>query len=176
MIATAARAAGSNSADQFEGGVGVVDVVVGELLALQLARGGHAGPGVAGQVEGRPSGAGFRHSASALDSLPPTARYSGVVVADRPARTSWRSRVIGGGPRIGLLRQLLAQGERRCRRHWRPWRRGSPRNRRHRRTTATSSWFLAAARIMAGPPMSIFSMAFVPVGALRRRSPRRDRD
>ena len=42
MMATAAVRAGSNSATQFEGGVGVVDVVVGQLLALHLPRGGDA--------------------------------------------------------------------------------------------------------------------------------------
>ena len=40
-------------ADQLESGIGVVDVVVGQLLALMLARGGDAGPGRAIGVEGR---------------------------------------------------------------------------------------------------------------------------
>ena len=43
MIATAALAAGSNSATSSTRRVGVVDVVVAQLLALQLARGGDAG-------------------------------------------------------------------------------------------------------------------------------------
>ena len=39
--------------DAFEGGVGVVDIVVGELLALRLPRRGDAGPRLAGQIEAR---------------------------------------------------------------------------------------------------------------------------
>ena len=39
--------------DQLVGRVGVVDVVVGQLLALDLARGRNAGAGLGGQVERR---------------------------------------------------------------------------------------------------------------------------
>ena len=45
MIATAADALRIELADQLEGRVGVVDVVVGELLALKLARGRYARAG-----------------------------------------------------------------------------------------------------------------------------------
>ena len=60
--------------DAFVGGVGVVDVVVGELLALQLPRGGDAGALLGRAVECRASGAGSRRSAAASASLPPKAR------------------------------------------------------------------------------------------------------
>ena len=36
-------------------------------------------------------------------------------------------------------------------------------------TPSTKSWFLAAARISAGPPMSMFSIAVGEVGAARDR-------
>ncbi len=48
---------------EFEGGVRIVDVVVGKLLALQLARGRHTRPPVAIEIEAGPAGAGSRHSA-----------------------------------------------------------------------------------------------------------------
>ena len=54
MMATAARARGIELGDAFEGGVGVVEIVVGELLALHLARGGDARSAVRRRtVEGR---------------------------------------------------------------------------------------------------------------------------
>ena len=57
------RARGIELADQLEGGVGIVDVVVGQLLALKLASGGDAGPHVAGDIEAGLTGAGSRRSA-----------------------------------------------------------------------------------------------------------------
>ena len=111
MIATAALAAGSNSADQLVGGVGVVEVVVGELLALHLAGGGDAGPLLAAEIEGAPTDAGSRRSGASSPSRPakaPVGRERLAQLAREPGRDGG---VIGGGAREGLGRQLPAQGE-----------------------------------------------------------------
>ena len=63
-ITTAARARRIEFGDAFVGGVGVVDVVVGELLALHLPGGGDAGALLGRAVEARPPDAGSRRSAS----------------------------------------------------------------------------------------------------------------
>ncbi len=47
------RALGIEFGDQFEGGVGVADVVVREFLALQLARPRDAIPALRRQIESR---------------------------------------------------------------------------------------------------------------------------
>ena len=59
MMATAARRGGIELGDQLVGGVGVVDVVEGELLALELAGGGDAGAAVAGDDRARRIWCGF---------------------------------------------------------------------------------------------------------------------
>ena len=83
-------AAGVELGDAFVGRVGVVDVVVGELLALELPRGGDAGAHARACGRRRPPGAGSRRSAAP--------RRAGRRTRDRPAparraaaRTSWRS-------------------------------------------------------------------------------------
>ena len=99
--------------DQLVGRVGVVDVVKGQLLALDLARGRNAGAGLGGQVQRRAlmrilavakraearvqnaaEGAPFRRGLVNLDGQP---------VGDR--------RIVGRGAGEGLLRHLAAEGE-----------------------------------------------------------------
>ena len=53
MIATAALAFGGELGDQLVSRVGIVEIVVGEFLALQLRRGGYAEALLSGAVEGR---------------------------------------------------------------------------------------------------------------------------
>ncbi|GJD73998.1 hypothetical protein CFIICLFH_2231 [Methylobacterium goesingense] len=90
--------------DALVGGVGVVEVVVGEFLALELAGGGDAGPGRAGRaVEGR-----------ALVGVLSVAERLGEAAAEGPE--GWRrvrldlarepirdGGIVGGRSRIGLL-------------------------------------------------------------------------
>ena len=68
------------------------------------------------------------------------------------------ARVVGGGVREGLERQLPAQAVVEPGRGRRA-RRGSPGSAPDRVTMATLAWFLAAARTIDGPPMSISSMS-----------------
>ena len=97
--------------DQLEGGIGVVEVVVAELLALQLARRGDARPRLAADVERRLL---MRVLAIAQELLE-LARDDEVLrenLAER-AREPVRDRgIIGGGARIGLGGEALAQRER----------------------------------------------------------------
>ena len=107
--------------DQFKGGVGVVDVIVGELLALQLARGRDAEAVLAGQIEARLLVRIFA-IAHRLGQFSAHRAIFGRVDADRPRQPVGDRRVIGGGARIGLLRELLAQGEVGAAAIARPWR------------------------------------------------------
>ena len=91
--------------DAFIGRVGVVDVVVGQLLALQLARGGDARRACRACGRRRPAGAGSRRSA-ASGSAGRRRRGSGASSLRAARRTSSRSR----------------RHRRRC--GHRPWRRG----------------------------------------------------
>ena len=96
--------------DEFVGGVGVVDVVVGELLALDLAGGGDAGTGLAGRDRARPPDAGSRRSVASAPSRPAKlrqARERARRVA--PANQPDDRRVIGGGAGEGLGREALAR-------------------------------------------------------------------
>ena len=83
--------AGSNSATQLEGGVGVVDVVVGELLALHLPRRGDARPLLGRAIEG---GRLVRVLAVAqrLRQACRRRRARSALVSPSARRTSWRSR------------------------------------------------------------------------------------
>ena len=93
------------------GGVGVVDVVVGELLALHLPRRRDAGAGLRRAVEGgalvrvlavaQHLGDGAAERAEGRRLL---AELGGEPVGDR--------RVVGGGAGIGLLGEAAAQGQR----------------------------------------------------------------
>ena len=69
--------------DQFEGGVGVVDVVVAQFLALMLRRGRHARAGPSRRCRRPPTDAGSRRSAGVCASRPAKARCA----ADRPRRS-----------------------------------------------------------------------------------------
>ncbi|MPL60780.1 hypothetical protein SDC9_06342 [bioreactor metagenome] len=104
----AGRGLGAEFGDEFKGRVGVVDVVVGQFLALQLFRRGNARAVRAVEVEGRllvrvlaiaqGLGEGAGEGAPARRVLVDRARHPG---ADR--------RVIGRGAGIGDLREVLAE-------------------------------------------------------------------
>ena len=108
MIATAADRVRIELADQLEGGVGVVDVVVGELLALQLPRRGDARPLLAGDVE---AGLLVRVLAVAHDAVEPAAEGAPGRMLDlkRLGEPAGDRRVIGRGAGKGLGRELLAE-------------------------------------------------------------------
>src|SRR5690606_17254117 len=93
---------------KLEGRVGVVDVVVGKLLALVLGRGGDAGAARAVGVEG---GALMRILAVAKrlgkrsgEGAAPRRR-----VADRTGHPVRHGGVVGGGPGEGTLCELAAE-------------------------------------------------------------------
>ena len=150
--------------DAFPGRVGVGDVVVGQFLALQLAVvGERAGRRRRCRGRTRPSGAGSRRSASpapcatAGSALPDSARAA--AARQRPS-----GQVVGDGAVV--VRRCARRPSSPARSGWRSRRRRAPsaararrRSRPDRTTTVTASWFLAAARSMAGPPMSMFSIA-----------------
>ena len=98
-------------ADQFEGGVGVVDVVVGKLLALKLARRGDAWPLVAIDVE---AGVLMRVLAIAHHLLQPAAEGAPGRMLDLEhlGEPAGDRRIVGGGAGEGLGRQLLAEIQR----------------------------------------------------------------
>ena len=74
--------------DQLVGGVGVGVVVVGQLLALDLARGRDAGAGLAGAVEARRAGAGSRRSGCCSTSEAAPTSVSGKVTPSSRANHS----------------------------------------------------------------------------------------
>src|SRR5262249_1668273 len=96
--------------DAFVSGVGVVEIVVGELLALQLTRGRNAVALIGSAIERRrlgrvlavAQGLGER----AADRAP--RRRS---LADLPGKPVGDGGVIGGGARVGLGGEPPAQGE-----------------------------------------------------------------
>ena len=96
--------------DAFEGGVGVGEVVVGQLLALHLPRGRDAGARPPGRRT-PPAGAGSRHSAASGAASPATASARGTSPPLR-RRTTGDGGVIGGGAGIGLAGQPAAGGQR----------------------------------------------------------------
>ncbi len=111
MMATAAARFPSNSATHSIGGVGVVDVVVGELLALHLPRGGDAEALLGRAIERR-----------ALVRVLAVAQRLGELAAERAKRRRGiveRLRepvgdrgVVRGGAGVGLGGELLAQRQR----------------------------------------------------------------
>src|SRR5262249_7778510 len=101
-------ALGIELGDAFIGGVGVIDVVVGELLALRLARRRDAGAGLAGAIEG---GRLVRVLAVAQGFREPAA--DGAIgrrwIAQRGCEPIRDGGVIGGSAAIGLGGEPLAQ-------------------------------------------------------------------
>ena len=97
--------------DAFEGGVGIVDVVVGELLALELARRGDARPTVRRAVEGRPlmRVLAIAHRLGKRAAQCAEGRRGVAELVCEPVRDR---RVVSGGAGISLLRQSLAQRQR----------------------------------------------------------------
>ena len=94
---------------QFEGGVGVVDVVVGEFLALPLARGRHAFAAGAIGVEGRRLVRVFA-IAQGLGQFAREGTIARGGVADFASQPVRHGGIIGGGAGIGRQRHLLAEG------------------------------------------------------------------
>ena len=95
--------------NELEGGVRIVDVVVGKLLALQLRSRGDAGALFAGQIEASRL---VRVLAIAHDRMQMTAngtarRGLGHQGFGEPAGNR---RIIGGGAGIGLGSKALAEG------------------------------------------------------------------
>ena len=96
---------------QLEGGVGVVQIVVAELLALELARGGDAGTRIAGGIE---RGLLVRVLAVA-QRLRPGARQGDAarkIIAGLLCEPCTDGGVVGGGAGIGVRRQAAAQRRR----------------------------------------------------------------
>ncbi len=91
--------------------VGVVDVVVGEFLALQLPRRGDAEALTRRAIEGR---ALVRVLAVAqrLDELAAESAVVGRIVIQRIGKPVGDRRIVGGGARIGLGRKFLPQLQR----------------------------------------------------------------
>ena len=106
------RCAGSNSLTQFVGRIGIVDVVVGEFLALELLRSSDPGRSRAA-IERGLSDAGSRHSAGTGPSADRQRRLAEPVrVARELPSNQLRDRgVIGGGAGIGLGGKAAAQRE-----------------------------------------------------------------
>ena len=104
-------ALGIKLGDAFISGVGVVDVVVGELLALRLARGRDAVAWFTGAVEG---GGLMRVLAVAQRLREPAA--DGAIgrcgIGERRGEPVGDRGVISGGAAIGLGGEALAQRER----------------------------------------------------------------
>ena len=105
------RALGVELGDALVGRVGVVDVVVGKLLALQLARSGHAEAPVHSRVERRflvrvLAVSQFFHELAA-EGAPGGRALAGLDC--EPVRDR---RVVGGGARIGLGGEAAAERER----------------------------------------------------------------
>ena len=99
--------------DQLIGRVGVVEIVVGELLALELRRGGDAGALLVRCDRTPPIDAGSRHSGAPRRAVPAITRVAGFGSPATPREPARDRRVVGGGAREGLGRERSAQGKRR---------------------------------------------------------------
>src|SRR5690606_20720381 len=99
---------GIKLAHQLKGGVGVVDIVVGERLALHLVCRGNAGTVLAGLVEGSPLMRVFA-IAHHLAQRAGKAAIGDVLEVDFACEPARNGAVIGGGARIGLGGEFLAQ-------------------------------------------------------------------
>ena len=106
------RACGIEFAHALKGGVGVVDIVVGELLALHLACGGDAGALFGREVKTRRLVRVFA-IAHLFCQTSADGAIVGRVLAELGGEPVGNRRIIGGGARIGLLRQRAAQADRR---------------------------------------------------------------
>ena len=93
----------------FEGGVGVVQVVVGQLLALHLPRRRDARAVRAIHVEGGAAGAGSRHSAAPWRSTPAQRQARREVLPFLPREPARDRGIIGRRARIGRGRQAPAR-------------------------------------------------------------------
>ena len=95
---------------QLKGGVGVVEIVVAQGLALKLPGGGDAGAGLSGAVKGGLL-VGVLTVAQHLRPLPGQGNFlaKGIVFLSR--HPAGNGRVISGGVGVGLGRQLPAQGK-----------------------------------------------------------------
>ena len=157
--------------DELERRGGVEQVVVAERLAVQLRSVDHASaPATPGRRRARPAGAGSRRSAdrrpwrAAARAAPGTACRSA-----RPIHRADRGVVLR---RCARTRPPRARGAARARSRRRSHASRSTTRvvlRRDRSTTVTNAWFFAAERIIAGPPMSICSIAS-PVAHRPRRT------
>ena len=154
MMATAAR----RSRGTTPGRVGVDVVVVRHLLAAQLFGLGQPRRRVPDRCTGRPAGAGSRRSAAPPPRAgrhprrPATAVAGGRQLAGAPAGD--RDVVLGDvGERLARRAAGAGPGSARPR----PAPRATNGYAAGEVTTATLAWFLAAARTIAGPPMSICS-------------------
>ena len=145
--------------DQLERGVGIVEIVVAEFLALDLlglgdARGVRADRQVERRLLVRILAVAQRHLEPAREG--PALREALPLVGEgeplrdrshhrrRSARRPWPPGACGSRAT--------------SRRRWRRARRAARHNRPGSVTIATKAWFLAAERTIDGPPMSIFSM------------------
>ncbi len=90
--------------DAFIGRVGVVDVVVGQFLALHLPRGGNA-EALAGRAIERRALVRVLAIAQRLNQLAAEGAIVGRAVVQRVGEPVGDRRVIGGGARIGFRRQ-----------------------------------------------------------------------
>ena len=112
-----AQAGASNSGDQLEGGVGVVEVVVAQLLALDLLGGGDARPWRAACAARATCAACIKRRllvrvlavAELLAQHRGNGHAPGEGLAQLAAEPAADGGVIGGGARVGLGGQPLAQ-------------------------------------------------------------------
>jgi hypothetical protein len=105
----AGRGSARELGHQFEGSVGVVDVVVGQFLALPLPGGRHAGTARAVDIEGRRL-VRVLAIAQRLGELARKAAVARGGLPDLSGEPGAYGRVIGRGLGIGGQRQLLAVG------------------------------------------------------------------
>ena len=142
------------------GGVGVDVVVVGHLLAVQLLGLRQAGSARSRCGRARPAGAGSRRSAA-----PPPGPRSRPIQAGKPVPVGGVGEHVAHPGRHGTSYVAVCTNASAASR-WRCVEReaaGARRRRARRRTAsgevtiATDGWFLAAARTIDGPPMSICS-------------------
>ena len=103
-------ALGVELGDAFVGGVGVVDIVVGQLLALQLARGGDAGT-LAWRAVERRALVRVLAVAQRLNQFAAEGAVVRRVVVQRVGEPVRDRRIVSRGARVGLGRKMLAQLE-----------------------------------------------------------------
>ena len=97
--------------DELECCVGIVEVVVRQLLALELPGGGDTGPALGGRVQGSPL-VGVLAVAQLLLEAATEGAIGRHVVAFRRRHPGRYRGVVGGGAAIGLAGEPLPEGER----------------------------------------------------------------